>query len=60
MTNSIRKLVRRIGSTQVALEVYIAAAALPVFDFVAAEDVLPKILTGGAECPEGERPTPSG
>lgn len=48
MTNSIRKSVRRIGSSQISagLEVHIAAAAGPVFDFVAAEDVLPKVLTG--------------
>lgn len=47
-TNSIRKSVRRIGSTLVAatLEVHIAAAEASVFGFVAAEDVLPKVLTG--------------
>lgn len=47
-TNSIRKSVRRIGSTLIAatLDVHIAAAEAPVFDFVAAEDVLPKVLTG--------------
>ena len=45
---SFRKSVRRIGSTLIAatLDVYIAAAEAPVFDFVAAEDVLPKVLTG--------------
>jgi hypothetical protein len=48
MTNSIREGVRRIGSVQIAvtLEAHIAAVSLPVFDFVAAEDVLPKVLTG--------------
>jgi hypothetical protein len=48
MTNSIHKSVRRIGSTLIGatLDVHIAAAEAPVFDFVAAEDVLPKVLTG--------------
>jgi hypothetical protein len=43
-----RERVRRIGSLQIAatLEVRIAAPLLPVFDFVVAEDVLPKVLTG--------------
>jgi len=48
MTISIREGVRRIGTVQIAatLEARIAAAALLVFDFVAAEEVLPKVLTG--------------
>jgi hypothetical protein len=48
MTTSVREKVRRIGSQQIAatLEARIAAQAQPVFDFVAAEDVLPKVLTG--------------
>jgi hypothetical protein len=48
MRNSIREGVRRIGGIQIAatLETRVAGAALPVFDFVAAEDVLPKVLTG--------------
>ena len=52
MTNSIREGGRRIGSVQIAatLEARIAAAALPVFDSVAAEDVLPKVLTRSRDC----------
>ena len=47
-TNSIRAVVRRIGSVQFAatLEARIAAPLLSVFDFIVAEDVLPKVLTG--------------
>jgi hypothetical protein len=48
MEYSIQESVRRSGKAQISarLEVTIPAGREPVFDFVAAEDVLPKVLTG--------------
>ena len=48
MDYSIQEAVRATGKAQISatLEVTIPARKEPVFDFVAAEDVLPKVLTG--------------
>lgn len=46
--HSIEGIVRRVGKTEISatVEVAILARREPVFDFVTAEDVLPKVLTG--------------
>lgn len=48
MDYSIQEAVRATGKAQISatLEVTIPAGKEPVFDFVTAEDVLPKVLTG--------------
>ena len=46
--HSIQEIVRRAGKTEISatVEVVIFARREPAFDFVTAEDVLPKVLTG--------------
>ena len=48
LEHSIQGIVRRVGKTEISatVEVAILARREPVFDFVTAEDVLPKVLTG--------------
>jgi hypothetical protein len=46
---------RRDLTVEATMEIDVAAAIEPVFDFVSAEDVLPKVLTGYGLLPPVER-----
>ena len=47
MSERIKKTFdRRDLTVEATMEIDVAAAIEPVFDFVSAEDVLPKVLTG--------------
>jgi hypothetical protein len=56
MGEQIKETFERRGLVvEVIMEIDIAAAIGPIFDFVSAEDVLPKVLTGYGLLPAVER-----
>jgi len=56
MSERIKETFERRGLTvEATMEIDVAAAIEPVFDFVSAEDVLPKVLTGYGLLPPVDR-----